>query len=107
MKMSPCRGCGKAVVWGVKPDGSKVPLDPRAPVYAIVAFEDLPVQAGKFQDPIIHIKRTPTIKDNEPPFIASKDEKDDHLSVAYVSHFATCSKASDFSGSGKASARSI
>lgn len=66
-----CRGCGKPIVWGIDPDGKKIPLDPRAPVYAL---NHLPVGG----DP--HVER-------------------DHDSM--VSHFATCSKANDFSGSKK------
>jgi hypothetical protein len=34
--MSECRGCGKRILWGVTPEGRKIPLDPSAPVYSVV-----------------------------------------------------------------------
>lgn len=35
-KTSLCRGCGKKIIWGVTPDGKKIPLDAVAPVYHVV-----------------------------------------------------------------------
>lgn len=32
---SKCKGCDKIIVWGVTPDGKKIPLDPRADCYAV------------------------------------------------------------------------
>lgn len=34
---SMCKGCGKAIVWGETVDGKRIPLDPRPPVYKILA----------------------------------------------------------------------
>jgi len=34
LKTTPCPGCGKPIVWGVTVEGTRVPLDPREPVYA-------------------------------------------------------------------------
>ena len=36
--MSLCK-CGKNIVWGITGEGKRVPLDPRAPVYAIVEIK--------------------------------------------------------------------
>lgn len=69
--MSKCRGCGREVVWGVTPDGKRIPLDPRPPVYRTGAL----LPGGG-----VHCER-----DRE----------------ALVSHFATCSKAKDFSGTSR------
>ncbi len=68
LKMVPCKGCGRPLVWVKDEKGTKHPLDPIAPVYFITGHTD----AG-----------TPIAKRNE---------------NAYVSHFATCSKAREFSG---------
>lgn len=71
MNETPCKGCGRTIVWGITKEGIKIPLDPKPPVYE---FED--VEPG-----------------------------DHHLvarnKLAMVSHFATCPKASQFSGSKK------
>lgn len=63
-------GCGKPIVWGVGHDGTRIPLDPRAPVYRIVSDINGEVRVAR-----------------------------DHASL--VSHFATCAKANQFSGSKK------
>lgn len=33
-------GCGKEIVWGMLPDGTKVPLDLQAPVYCVGPWDD-------------------------------------------------------------------
>jgi hypothetical protein len=71
LKTSPCRGCGKPMVWGETPDGKKIPLDPKPPVYH---------RDGQKPDGTLIVLRLPD---------------------AYVSHFATCAKANDFSASKK------
>lgn len=70
--MSNCRGCGKKIIWAVTVDGKKIPLDPTPPTY------------GAADDSEIH---------TDGQFIGR--------SRAMVSHFATCPKANDFSGSKK------
>jgi hypothetical protein len=73
MKTTPCKGCGKPIVYIeiLKKDGTPglVPLDPRPPVYA-VTIDD---QDGQ---PVSGVR----------------------LPRAFVSHFATCPKAGQFSG---------
>ena len=66
-----CRGCGKKIIWGETEDGKKIPLDPRPPVYEVLR----------------------TASGEKTPIIRRTD--------CYVSHFATCPKASEFSGSKK------
>jgi hypothetical protein len=33
MNTTPCKGCGKPIFWAETPDGRRVPLDPKPPVY--------------------------------------------------------------------------
>ena len=63
-----CKGCGKKILWGT--DGGKhIPLDPSPPVY--------------FYDGVNTAEGLPLV---------SRERS------AYVSHFATCSSANQFSG---------
>ena len=84
-QLGECRGCGKPVLWVAitKADGTigKLPLDPRAPVYFVGGRSGpdgspCATKANKDRDPLIQ----------------------DPLPEAYVSHFATCPKANEFSG---------
>jgi hypothetical protein len=65
---TPCRGCGKQIVFVTTAGGKTVPLDPVAPVYVREA-------------------------DGEGGAVWAKDGGGDIM----VSHFATCSRANDFS----------
>jgi hypothetical protein len=76
LKTSPCRGCGKPIVWGTTPEGKKIPLDPRPPVYELVQSH-------------------PGNQRNPDPVNARR------IIDAFVSHFATCPKANDFSKSNR------
>lgn len=71
--MSLCRGCGKKIVWGVTLAGKKIPLDPTPPVYRSTEGQQINTDG-------VFIERA---------------------SDAYVSHFATCPNANDFSGKNK------
>ena len=64
----PARGCGKSIVWGVDANGTRIPLDPRAPVYRLGA-ERL---GGGY-------------------YVARQLD-------CFVNHFCTCPKAGQFSG---------
>jgi hypothetical protein len=70
MKTVPCKGCGRPIVWAKDEKGTRHPLDPRAPVYHFNGGD----LEGEFE-----VHRLPS---------------------AWVSHFATCPKASEF-GKGK------
>ena len=59
------------MVWGVTPDGTKIPLDPRSPVYRLT---------GVFHGDTAEVRRDAS---------------------ALVTHFATCSQASKFSKRGR------
>ena len=79
----PCRGCGKPILWAaladvdgklvVNENGSPkcIPLDPRAPVYHVRFFDD------------------------------GRSSEADRAPDTFVSHFATCPAANQFSGSSK------
>ena len=66
-----CRGCGKPILWATTREGKKIPLDPKAPVYYVI---------GDGHDTPFAEKTT---------------------GGYFVSHFSTCPKANDFSGSKK------
>lgn len=71
-----CKGCGKRIVWGVTPEGKKIPLDPVAPVYRIA-------------------ENTGGALPSEAPVYRARGDGHDYL----ISHFATCPAANQFSGS--------
>lgn len=70
--MTVCKGCGKEILWATTSHGKNVPLDPKALVFSVVK------ENGK----LIAVKPTPGLRGEE----------------FFVNHFATCSKASEFSG---------
>lgn len=74
--MAKCKGCGAEIIWAKNENNKMIPLDAKAPVYVLTMRDD-------------------TTMDGEARCqIAEKGR-------AFVSHFATCSKANEFSGSKK------
>lgn len=71
--MNLCKGCGKKILWGITRQGKQIPLDPKPPVYLV--------------------KGNP--RDGHQPLEIER------LRHVYVSHFATCPKANDFSNQSK------
>jgi hypothetical protein len=71
-------GCGRTIVWGKLPSGGKVPLDPVAPVYRIAPGDGVAYR--------VNGKAAPVPNDG---------------GTYFVSHFATCSRASKFSKGGR------
>jgi len=65
--MSLCDFCGIRIVWGTTPDGKRIPLDPRAPVY--------------------RFDRT-----NDTALLIPLSDEDEGTRPYMVSHFSTCSK---------------
>lgn len=86
---SRCRGCGKAIVWGLTPEGKKIPLDPAPPVYEVVGIHT--------QATGVAVRRAPKWAGGMP---ANGPGEPATFGFA-VSHFATCPKANEFSGSRK------
>lgn len=82
MKTTPCKGCGKPIVFAriTKQDGTEgtVPLDPRPPVYDI----DIDAEGNYF---CVRTLRRFAEPGQEP------------VQGSMVSHFATCPKANGFS----------
>lgn len=70
MKTSPCKGCGKPILWAKTRDGKRIPLDPKPPVYMT--------------------------SDPDSDFVLCERQR-----RSYVSHFATCPEANQFSASKK------
>jgi hypothetical protein len=85
-EVAKCDGCGKLVVWAAIIDerglatGGKIPLDPSPPVYAVAVTQN---------------NRAPVAM-RAGDYVVRK--KDQHVAV-FVSHFATCPKAANFSRS--------
>ena len=86
MSEDKCKGCGARIVWGFTADDKWIPLDPRPPVYFItLAKLENTSYLGKAGDEIMLTERA--------------KKWDSEEGVGYmVSHFATCPKASEFSG---------
>jgi hypothetical protein len=72
--LRPCRYCPKKIAWGIDEKGQRIPLDPVAPVYRIVRFD---------QDSGLYVIER-----------AGADVGSGLNPTNYVSHFATCSGAS-------------
>ena len=70
-KTVPCKGCGKPIRFVTSTEGKQIPLDVRAPVYH---------------------RRTSGAEE-----FFERDGFGDQERTAFVTHFATCSKASEFS----------
>lgn len=83
----PCKYCGRPIIWGTSRDGKNIPLDPRAPVFAVVAIE---YPAG-ISEEIIRVQQCPTLK-NRDPERHMRHYDGQWLMGAYVSHFSTCTK---------------
>lgn len=73
--MTTCKYCPKRIVWGIDEKGTRVPLDPVAPVYHVLQFD---AASGSYA-----VERDGGIA----PDGTQKP-------VHYVSHFATCAGAS-------------
>lgn len=90
MKTTPCRGCGKPILWIETEKGARMPLDPE------------PTEAGK-----VIIRMGPemgkaTAHTETAGETASRlKAKEPAARVAFMPHHATCSKAGEFSGTKK------
>jgi hypothetical protein len=80
MTTSPCRYCGKKIVWASGLNGKSIPLDPTPAVYSVQ------------QDADGHYRTM-----NGAPVVTLRDRFADNLPTAMVSHFTTCPKASQAS----------
>lgn len=78
--MATCKGCGKRIEWAETIDGKTVPLDPAPPVYEVYK---------QAKDGSLTVRLVP---------LSDGPRK---IRTHMVSHFATCPKASDFSGGGR------
>lgn len=78
MKTTPCKGCGKPIVFVADEDGKTIPIDPRPPVYYATVWA---ADVSDIRGTPVQVRR---------------------VKEAFVSHFATCPKASEFSRKGKA-----
>lgn len=90
-----CKGCGKPIVWGKLPDGGRIPLDPRPPVY-VVSNEGRAFRQCE--------QRVVMLCACAVRFDEGGDQHVGGVQIQgrwMVSHFATCPKADQFSGSRK------
>ena len=85
--MARCKGCGAEIIWAKNENDKMIPLDAKAPVYVLTIRGDtrmLPIVSANLCHPGTETR-------------CRRAEK----GRAFVSHFATCPKANDFSGSKK------
>lgn len=61
----PCKGCGADMIWAETPDGKRIPLDAKAPVYFVTADGVATRAVGYY---VSHFKTCPRASD----FSASK-----------------------------------
>lgn len=84
-----CRGCGKTIIWGETAEGKRIPLDFAAPVYQAVLQADGTVKVNLLKS-----------EDRKKDLKAGCGRPGDSTRAPVaVSHFATCPKADQFSGS--------
>jgi hypothetical protein len=93
MKTSPCRGCGKPILWVETEKGARMPLDPE------------PIESGKLivrMGPALGqaIAHTETAEETTARLKATEPA----ARVAFMPHHATCPKAGDFSANKKKAA---
>lgn len=87
----PCKLCGKAIIWGVKPDGGKVPLDPVPPVF----YASTPEVSQ------IHGHPRGTVSCSQAVKIGNEVDGEKLYPDAMVSHFVTCPNVADLKRRGK------
>lgn len=75
-----CNGCGKKIIWGLTEEGKRIPMDPVPATYVCHGQGEDPVNGQHYR-----VRR-------------ANPNKEKAIGQAYVSHFTTCPKASDFSG---------
>lgn len=69
---TPCKGCGTPIVWARDANGKAIPLDPKPATYGVKVDPQLGA-------------------------ICVRANGADSVAQVYVSHFATCPKANEFS----------
>jgi len=71
-KTDRCKFCGKKIVWSrnVDNNGQPIPLDPKAPVFRVIAYDD-----GKGKSSCYQVK---------------EDKQSVNKIITLVSHFSTC-----------------
>lgn len=90
---TPCGGCGKDIIWAIRDKtGAKIPLDPKAQVF-FVGRHSGEVKAHtlrEFQERVVSIN----VKLPDGSIVTRPV---DGILGVFVTHFATCPKAREFS----------